>query len=214
MAFSSTPGGLRSRLQIRRVQRCVSLVFLLAALGTCSCGEDSSDTEASDSPPSLQLGDGTGTIVVEDEVDTSMFALSVPDKPEATPEPTPTPTPTPTPVSSQGTKSTNYDPGLGLEGGATLSGSQIKTAITRNMGQIKACYERELKKNDRLAGKLMVSFTIGADGKVRRATIGSNSTGNRTLGICILTRVRKWGFPTAESPTDVVYPFTFKPRDF
>ena len=72
-----------------------------------------------------------------------MFALSVPDEPEPTPEPTPAPVP------SQVAKTPSHDPGLGREGGTTLSGSQIKTAIGTNMGQIKACYERELKKRRR-----------------------------------------------------------------
>ena len=106
------------------------------------------------------------------------------------------------------------DPGLGRTGGRTLSAEQIQTTIQHNSGQVRACYERELKSTPSLQGKVVLAWTIGADGRVRSPRSARNSTGNRELSTCLHRAVRTWVFPRAESPQDVEYPFVFKPREF
>ncbi len=106
------------------------------------------------------------------------------------------------------------DTGLGVEGGATISARQVKQIVTRNMGQMRACYERELKKNASLRGKVVLSWTIGADGVVRRPSVVKNTTRSRALTPCMTRSLKRWRFPKAKSPFDVEYPFTFKPKDW
>ena len=106
------------------------------------------------------------------------------------------------------------DPGLGRAGGQTISADQIQATISQNQGQVRACYERELKTSPSLRGKVKLSWTIGADGRVRAPRVVRNSTGNRELSSCIKRAVRGWAFPRAQSPQDVEYPFVFKSREF
>lgn len=106
------------------------------------------------------------------------------------------------------------DLGMGQTGGRTISADQIQDTIQQSSGQIRACYERELKSSPSLSGKVVLSWTIGADGRVRSPRAARNTTGNRELPSCLKRAVRGWSFPRAESPQDVEYPFVFKPREF
>jgi hypothetical protein len=103
------------------------------------------------------------------------------------------------------------DPGLGRAGGQTISADQIQSTIQRNVGQVRACYERELKAQPSLNGKVVLSWTIGADGHTRSVSGVRNTTGNRELLSCVRKAVRGWRFPQAQSPQDIEYPFVFKP---
>lgn len=109
------------------------------------------------------------------------------------------------------TAQSSTDPGLGGTGGRTLTGEQVQEGIRPNLPQVRACYEKELKKGGDFGGKVIVAWTIGADGKVRDARVIRNSTGNRAMLPCITRVVSRWGFAKAESPTDIEYPFRFKP---
>ena len=123
-------------------------------------------------------------------------------------------TPAPPPEEPAAVAEAAVDPGLGRPGGRTIGAEAIKAVIDRNSGQVKACYERQLKSQPSLSGKVVVAWTIGADGRVRTPWVPTNSTGNRTLAGCVQRAVGAWRFPTAESPQDIEYPFVFKPRGF
>ena len=79
---------------------------------------------------------------------------------------------------------------------------------------MKACYERELKSTPSLRGKVVLAWTIGADGRVRSPRVVRNTTGNRELQRCVAKAVRGWAFAKAQSPQDVQYPFVFKSTEF
>ncbi len=75
---------------------------------------------------------------------------------------------------------------------------------------MKSCYERELKKDPTLKGKIVVQFTIGPMGRVTNSKIGSSSMRNAAVGSCILGRIRSWRFPKPEGGSVTVsYPFVF-----
>ena len=99
-------------------------------------------------------------------------------------------------------------------GGRTLTAAQVKAVVNSKMPQVRACYEKELKKRDGLRGKVVMSWTIAASGAVSGARVVSNSTRNPTMVPCMIRAVAGWSFPKAEAPFDVEYPFVFKPRDY
>jgi len=186
-------------MPFRIPQLSLLLLPLLALLFGCAGG--GSDEAVEPTPTSaVTLGQSDG-VVVEDVPSTSKFALSVAPDPEPTPEP----------VAAAPAKQTSRQP---VDDGKGLDAGQIRGPIKRNGAQVKACYERELKKNPGLAGKLAVSFTIAPSGEVRSAKTAQNSTGSLSLARCVTSRVKSWIFPSAEGSTDVEYPFTFEPRDF
>lgn len=101
--------------------------------------------------------------------------------------------------------------GPGTEG-ATVEGSLDKEVIRRvirqHLGEVKQCYEEQLKKNPNLAGRVMARFTIGPDGKVTDSSIQETTLSNLACEKCIADAVRGWEFPKPRGGKVVVsYPF-------
>jgi hypothetical protein len=91
-----------------------------------------------------------------------------------------------------------------------LSRDEIDRVVKARQGLIRACYQRELNKVRGLAGKLVVGFTIGADGTVKSARIdgGKSSLRNAEVEGCVKRQIMKLKFP-AKGGGVVNYPFIF-----
>ncbi len=87
-------------------------------------------------------------------------------------------------------------------GGAEGADSATKT-IKRYRGQIQSCYERELKNNPSLRGRLAIAIDVSG-GKVTNVAIDDNGTGSREIEACVKTSVRRWRFDA--EVTGTVYP--------
>jgi len=79
------------------------------------------------------------------------------------------------------------------------------------MGGVKACYERGLKQNPDMGGRVEIEFTIGPLGTVQKAAISSSDLENRRRA-CIKTAAKAWSFnkPKSGEPVTVQYPFIFR----
>lgn len=170
-----------------------AVLCLLSACGLVGCAEPAP------APPAA-TPDAAALMTIEDST------------PEPTPEPLPeidvsalvrsdpTPTPTPAPVRKAAV----------VPDGKTHTTSQIKGTIQRNMPQIRACYERQLKASPSLAGKVVMGWTLRADGAVEGARAVANSTRSSALAKCMASTMARWRFGKAEASSDVEYPFVFK----
>jgi hypothetical protein len=87
----------------------------------------------------------------------------------------------------------------------------ISRYVKRNLRAIQSCYERELKRNVSLKGKLVVRFTIGPSGRITEIDIDENSLGNDAVVACIKNTIRMWMFPIKDNECPVAYPFVFAP---
>jgi TonB family protein len=77
---------------------------------------------------------------------------------------------------------------------------------------IQACYERELKRNPSLKGRVVVRFTITTQGTTAEIEIEENTLGNDAVAACIRTVIRGWRFPfKPDDDVPVAYPFVFAP---
>ncbi|QDE67146.1 hypothetical protein BHS09_09125 [Myxococcus xanthus] len=77
---------------------------------------------------------------------------------------------------------------------------------------IQSCYEKELKRNPNLKGKVVVRFTIKTSGRAGDIEIEENTLGSEAVGSCIRTTIRSWVFPfKPDDETAVSYPFVFAP---
>jgi hypothetical protein len=88
-------------------------------------------------------------------------------------------------------------------------GSAIKKTVYKKFHQVKYCYERRLKENPSIRGRVEVAVSI-VDGKVRSASIDSNTTGDKSLESCIVKKVKRWKFP-ADCEDEAVFPFMLNP---
>ena len=91
---------------------------------------------------------------------------------------------------------------------APRSKDVVRDVIFKHIGEVKHCYELELEKNQDLAGRVMVNFTISADGKVTESKIDKTTLRNETVEKCIVEAVRTWEFPKPKGGiVTVTYPF-------
>jgi TonB family protein len=85
--------------------------------------------------------------------------------------------------------------------------------MNRNKGSFRFCYQRELQNNPDLAGRVVLRFTIGTDGRPKGGSIASSTLNNKVAHGCILKTLRRMTFkPPKGGVCPVRWPFTFQPK--
>ena len=75
---------------------------------------------------------------------------------------------------------------------ALRSSEAIRGVLLRHVPAVKYCYERKLRENPNLRGKIVVQITVAPDGSVSDAAVASSTIGDPDVEQCILSRVRQW----------------------
>lgn len=84
--------------------------------------------------------------------------------------------------------------------------------IRPRLRSVQQCYERELKRNPDLAGRIVVRFVISMAGRVSEVSIEENTMGDDNVAACITNTIRRWIFPIKpEEEAAVSFPFVFSP---
>ena len=87
----------------------------------------------------------------------------------------------------------------------------VARTIRLGMGAITACYQRALKRNPKLSGKIVIRLSINTMGATTRVTIESDSIGDPQVTSCIQSYAQRWRFPPPEGGTaEVSVPFVFQ----
>jgi len=83
----------------------------------------------------------------------------------------------------------------------------IQEVLISHNAAIRYCYERELKRNPTLRGKITVRITIGPEGAVTNAEIISSTLNSERVERCILARIRLWNDfqPIEEAEGEVTF---------
>lgn len=91
-----------------------------------------------------------------------------------------------------------------------LSKAEIDRVVKSRSGLIRACYQRELNRTRGLGGKLVVNFSIAADGTVKSARVVGDKSSLRNAAVesCVNRQILKLKFP-AKGGGIVNYPFIF-----
>lgn len=93
----------------------------------------------------------------------------------------------------------------------TIDREAVRRVIRSILSQLKSCYERQLRVDSALEGKVVIQFEIAEQGRVRSAMTKSTSLNNTTVESCVAARIREARFP--EPPTGTIavvdYPFVF-----
>jgi TonB family protein len=109
-----------------------------------------------------------------------------------------------------------------VRGGVSMQTPEVESAdvdreklagfVRARKSAIQACYERELKRNPSLKGRVVVRFTITPQGTTSDVDIEENTLGDDAVASCIRTVIRGWRFPfKPDSDVPVAYPFVFAP---
>lgn len=90
-----------------------------------------------------------------------------------------------------------------------LSREQILKVINSNVGKIQACYERGLRDDPSIAGRVQVAWTIAPSGEVTGTRVQTSTLGAPAVERCILEKIELWHFPASKGRSQVVFPFSF-----
>jgi TonB family protein len=91
-----------------------------------------------------------------------------------------------------------------------LDPALVSKEVRARIGAVKACYERALKRNPSLSGKVKVRWTITAAGTVSGVDISDDSMGDSEVSSCIKQLVARWRFPAPSGGSvEVEFPFVF-----
>ena len=102
------------------------------------------------------------------------------------------------------------------EGGAgDFDQSVVVRMITTRRSAIQACYERELRQNPTLQGRVAIAMTIQESGSVSGVRAAENSTGSDAVASCVVRVVQGFRFNPGPEGGSVSYtfPFVFEPQN-
>jgi hypothetical protein len=89
----------------------------------------------------------------------------------------------------------------------------LRSALAAKAGQARGCYERALRQNTMLQGRLVVNVRVGPQGQVCSAGIGQNALGDPGVASCVLQMFRAGTFPPAQGGcVDTAVPMNFVPK--
>jgi hypothetical protein len=93
---------------------------------------------------------------------------------------------------------------------STVDKDAVSRYVRARQRAIQSCYEKQLKLNPTLKGKLSVRITIATSGKVSETEIDEDTLHSDEVTSCIKGVVRFWKFPfTPESDTAVQFSWNF-----
>ncbi|MFP2898050.1 TonB family protein, partial [Corallococcus sp. 4LFB] len=95
-----------------------------------------------------------------------------------------------------------------------VSPKDLARFIQRMKASIQRCYEKELKRDPTLKGRVMVRFNLKPDGRAGNVEVDESTLRSEGVSSCIITTIRGWKFPFQPSDdVPVSYPFIFSPGE-
>lgn len=99
----------------------------------------------------------------------------------------------------------------GIERLGTIDTQQVNSFLNARFSQVKACYERRLKMNAYLEGKLDLNITIGTSGRVAGIEVNGDTVRDSEMLDCVKHTIAGWQFPKPEGGRVVIAKtFNFK----
>jgi hypothetical protein len=141
-----------------------------------------------------------------------------PSTTQATLEEPPPPPPPPVKEEDAGkppTKSLVRKGGLGGSCSGECGGPspQLQAALRGKAGQARGCYERALRQNNLLQGRIVLSVRVGPQGQVCNANIVQNALGDPGVASCVVQMFRAGSFPATQGGcAEANVPMNFIPK--
>jgi len=89
----------------------------------------------------------------------------------------------------------------------------LRSALAGKAGAARGCYERALRNNATLSGRLVVNVRVGPAGQVCSAGVASNALGDPGVASCVVGMFRSASFPPPTGGcVDAQVPMNFIPK--
>jgi hypothetical protein len=103
--------------------------------------------------------------------------------------------------------------GVGCGGECSGPSPQLQSALRGKAGQSRGCYERALRQNNLLQGRLVLNVKIGSQGQVCNANIVQNGLGDPGVASCVVQMFRAGSFPApGNGCAEANVPLNFVPK--
>ena len=89
-----------------------------------------------------------------------------------------------------------------------LSSEAINRVMRAHAGVFRACYQKELNRDPKLAGKVVMRFTINPDGATTNVALVTTTLKSPAVETCLARQIERLKFP-AKTLANVTYPFLF-----
>jgi TonB family protein len=98
-----------------------------------------------------------------------------------------------------------------VKGAGELSKDEIQRVISQHVGEIQFCYEKQLRTNPGLNGRVVLEWTVTTSGSVGVVKVSTSSLPSNDATRCMMDKVKTWKFPRprGNGAVTVVYPFVF-----
>ena len=95
----------------------------------------------------------------------------------------------------------------------TLDAKEVNSFMNARFHQVKSCYERRLKTNSFLEGKVDLKINISPSGKVTAITVNKDTVRDAEMLSCVKRTIRGWEFPKPKGGRVVIAKtFNFKKK--
>lgn len=116
-------------------------------------------------------------------------------------------------LTSCATKTTTSSQEVAFSPLETIDREGVQNEIRNHQSEIKGCYERALKEDPKLEGKVVLKIEIDGQGRVSKADpLKERSTLNSPkVTTCMSDEMKTWLFPKPPEglTAEIIYPFTF-----
>src|SRR5690554_731795 len=100
---------------------------------------------------------------------------------------------------------------LGKVAGGSLSRADVSKTLDRYIGKMQACYERRLTENPSLSGKVVFSWVVQTNGRVKDVRERSSTLADPKTSSCLSGVIKSMKFPTPKGgEVQISYPFMFQ----
>jgi hypothetical protein len=89
----------------------------------------------------------------------------------------------------------------------------LRATLSAKGAQARGCYERALRQNNMLQGRMKIGLRIGPNGSVCSANVTVNELGDPGVASCVLSMFRSSTFPSPQGGcVDAEVPLKFEPK--
>lgn len=102
--------------------------------------------------------------------------------------------------------------GASQVGSAEVDQGKLDSFVRARIGGLRACYETQLKLDQRRDGMVRIRFAILPTGELSDVVAAQNTLGSAVMADCLIRILRTWQTPFRPSEAvSVEYPFVFRP---
>jgi hypothetical protein len=101
-------------------------------------------------------------------------------------------------------------PRLLKQTGGELSKEEIQKVINQHIGEIQYCYEKQLRTQPGLSGRVVLDWTVNLQGKVTVVKVSQSTLASSEATNCMMQKLKTWKFPSPRGgAVSIVFPFVF-----